>query len=195
VAQHIAIIQGHPDPRGNRFGHALADAYAKGAEKAGREVKVIDVARLDFPVLRSKEDWEGGALPDTIRQVQSAIGWAEHLVIFYPLWLGTMPALLKTFLEQVFRPGFAIAKPEAGKMWKKLLTGKTARIVVTMGMPAFFYRWYFRAHSLKSLERNILGFSGIGPIKESLIGMVEASDNAARDKWLAKMRTFGRDGK
>jgi putative NADPH-quinone reductase len=64
-----------------------------------------------------------------------------------------------------------------------------------MGMPAFFYRWYFRAHSLKSLERNILGFCGIGPIKESLIGMIEATDNAKRERWLAKMHALGRAGR
>ncbi|HSF48541.1 MAG TPA: NAD(P)H-dependent oxidoreductase, partial [Burkholderiales bacterium] len=84
---------------------------------------------------------------------------------------------------------------ESGKTWRKLLAGKSARVVVTMGMPAFVYRWYFGAHSLKSLERNILGFCGIGPIKESLIGMIEAPNSARRQKWLAKMRQLGRDGR
>jgi putative NADPH-quinone reductase len=193
--KRIVIIQGHPDPSGNRYGHALADAYAKGAVEGGHAIQRIDVARLDFPLLRTKEDWNGGAAPSAIREVQSAIGEAEHLVILYPLWLGAMPALLKAFLEQLFRPGFGITQPETGKMWKKLLTGKSARIVVTMGMPAFLYRWYFRAHSLKSLERNILGFCGIGPIKESLIGMIEAKDPSKRERWLAKMRDLGREGR
>jgi putative NADPH-quinone reductase len=94
-------------------------------------------------------------------------------------------------LEHVFRPQVAIAKPEGGKNWKKLLTGKSARIVITMGMPAFVYRWYFRSHSLKSLERNILQFSGIRPIKASLFGLIEARSDAAREKWLATMRTLG----
>jgi putative NADPH-quinone reductase len=195
MARRITILQGHPDARGNRFGHALAAAYAHDAEAAGHEATVIEVAQLDFPLLRSKEDWESGVPPETIQQAQQAIGWAEHLVILYPLWLGTMPALLKAFLEQVFRPGFALPQPGTGQRWKKLLTGKTARIVITMGMPAFFYRWYFRAHSLKSLERNILGFCGIGPITESLIGMIEAPDNTNREKWLAKMRRLGHAGR
>jgi putative NADPH-quinone reductase len=195
MTRRITIIQGNPDVLGNRFGHALAAAYAKGASDAGHDVESIDVAKLDFPILRSKEDWTNGLPPDSIRRAQSMISWAEHLVIFYPLWLGAMPALLKAFLEQAFRPGFAVPKREAGKMWKKLLAGRSARIVVTMGMPALLYRWYFGAHSLKSLERNILGFCGIGPIRESLIGLVEAADNAKREKWLAKMHALGRAGR
>ena len=85
---------------------------------------------------------------------------------------GSMPALLKAFLEQVLRPGFAFGAAERRGMPKKLLAGKSARIVVTMGMPAFFYRLYYRAHSLKSLERNILGFVGIKPVRVTLLGNV-----------------------
>lgn len=195
MPKRIAIVVGHPDPSGNRFGRVLADAYATGAEEAGHAIKSIDVARLDFELLRSKEDWENAMPSAPIRQAQSTVDWAEHLVIIYPLWLGAMPAVLKGFLEQLFRPGFGIAKSESGKTWRKLLAGKSARVVVTMGMPAFVYRWYFGAHSLKSLERNILGFCGIGPIKESLIGMIEAPNSARRQKWLAKMRQLGRDGR
>jgi putative NADPH-quinone reductase len=193
--KRIAIIQGHPDPRGNRYGHALANAYATGAAEAGHTVEYVEVAKLEFPLLRTKEDWDGGAAPSAIREAQRAIGAAEHLVIFYPLWLGAMPALLKAFLEQCLRPGFAIAQSQTGTMWKKLLIGKSARIVVTMGMPALVYRWYFGAHSLKSLERNILGLCGIGPIKESLIGMIEAKDPAKRQRWLARMSELGREAR
>lgn len=115
-------------------------------------------------------------------------------MIFYPLWLGTMPALLKGFLEQVFRPGFAFEPGKPGRMFRKRLSGKSARVVVTMGMPAFIYRWFYFAHGLKGLERNVLGFCGIGPIRESLIGMVEA-DAGAREQWLRKMRALGRAGR
>lgn len=189
--KRIVVIQGHPDNRSKHFGHALANAYAKGAQENGHEVKTIDVAWLDFPVLQNKEDWENAIYVDSIRQAQNTISWADHVVIFYPLWLGTMPAILKAFFEQVLRPGFAIDKVKGGKSWKKKLLGKSARIVVTMGMPALVYRWYFRAHSLKSLERNILGFCGIGPIKESLIGSIENASNSRRTKWLEKMQLLG----
>ena len=60
-----------------------------------------------------------------------------------------------------------------------------------MGMPATLYRWYFRAHSIKSLERNILGFVGIGPIHETLVGMVERVDDDVLRKLCAQMHKLG----
>lgn len=193
MSRRIAIIQGHPDPRGVHFGHALAEAYRRGAQAGGHELRHIDVAQLDFPLLRTKEDWEKGEPPAAIRAAQETIRWANHLVMFYPLWAGDVPALFKGFLEQVFRPGFAVSS-EPNRPGKRLLRGKSARIVVTMGMPAFFYRWYFRAHGLKNLKRNLLGFCGIGPVRSSVIGMVEGS-NMRRRKWIEAMHTLGRAGR
>ena len=86
-----------------------------------------------------------------------------------------MPALLKAYLELVLRPGFAFAYGKGKGLPKKLLAGKSARIVVTMGMPSLFYRLYYRSHSVRSLARNILGFVGFKPVKVSLIGNVEGN--------------------
>jgi len=193
MAKRIAIIQGHPDTARTHLCHALSEAYASGARAAGHDVREIAVAALDFPLLRSKAEFETGAVPPSLAPSQSAIGQADHLLIVYPLWLGTMPALLKAFLEQVFRPGFAFQLGAPGRLWKRPLRGKSARIVVTMGMPVFVYRWYFGAHGLRSLERSILGFADIGPIRESLFGMIEQASEAKRQAWLAKLRRLGAD--
>jgi putative NADPH-quinone reductase len=195
MSKRILIIQGHPDAQTRHFGHALADEYAKGAQDGGHEVRRIEVATLDFPLLRTKEEFEKGTLPESIQQAQDAIKWADHLVILYPLWHGTMPALLKAFIEQVFRPGFGAEYQPAGRLPKKLLTGKSARIVITMGMPAFAYRWIFFSHRLKSLERDILGFCGIGPIRATLIGNIEGLSEKQRADWLDEMRGLGELGK
>jgi putative NADPH-quinone reductase len=95
-------------------------------------------------------------------------------------------------LEQVFRPGFAFGSPERRGLPKKLLAGKSARIVVTMGMPAFFYRLYYRAHSLKSLERNILAFVGIKPVRATLLGNVEGRSAKARARSIAELEREAR---
>ena len=192
--RRILLLQGHPDRATPHLCHALASAYAEGATEAGHAVRSLDVAALDFPLLRSQQEWEQGLLPATLAQAQGELGWAEHLVLFFPLWLGDMPALLKGFLEQVMRPGFAFGAGERTAFTSKGLAGGSARVVVTMGMPALAYRWYFRAHSLKSLERNILGFVGIAPVHETLVGSVGHLDAAAAQRWIAKLRRLGREG-
>lgn len=192
--RRILLIQGHPDTSQAHYCHALAQAYADGAGEAGHELRTLDVARLDFPLLRSKADWDEGAVPANLRDAQTDIHWAEHLVLVFPLWLGGMPALLKGFLEQVARPGFAIGRCGEGQLPKKLLSGRSARVIVTMGMPALVYRWYFRAHSLKALERNILGYVGIAPIRETLVGSVEGLNAAQQKDWFQKLRVLGYAG-
>jgi putative NADPH-quinone reductase len=128
-----------------------------------------------------------------IRAVQDKVGRADHLVIIYPLWLGDMPAILKSFLEHLSCGGFVMALKEDGS-WEQKLKGKSARIVVTMGMPAIVYRLFYFSHSLKSLERNILKFAGVKPVRTSLLGMVEGAKRAgARERWLDDMRRLGRE--
>lgn len=194
MTKRIAIIQGHPDLTTNRFCRQFAAAYAISARDSGHTVDVIDVAALDFPLLRSKDDYAMEAAPQQIAHAQQIIAAAEHLVVIFPLWLGDMPALLKGFLEQTLRPGFAYSGAMDRGQFKKLLKGKSARVVVTMGMPALIYRLYFGAHGLKNLRRNILSFCGIAPIRESLIGLIEQKNPKARLKWLACAQALGRKG-
>jgi putative NADPH-quinone reductase len=191
MSRRIALILGHPDPRGEHFCHALAAAYEAGARAAGHEVRIVDAARADFPLLRSAQEWRG-AVPAAIRRAQQDVLWAEHLVLVFPLWLGDLPALFKGFLEQLLRPGFAVGEAAPGRLGKKLLKGRSARVVVTMGMPAFFYRIYYRAHSMKNLQRNVLDFCGISPVRTTLIGMVDTG--SVRAAWLEKLEALGRRG-
>ena len=194
MGKKIVIIDGHPDGHADRLCHALARAYGDGAQAGGHEVRRIDVTALEFPLLRSKQDFDHGPVPPDIQAVQKNLIWADHMLMVYPLWLGTMPALLKAFLEQLFRPDFAFERQDKG--WpRRLLKGRSARIIVTMGMPALAYRWLYGAHSLKSLERNILKFAGISPVRENLFGLVDAASDAKRRKWLEKIESLGRKGR
>lgn len=134
MARKILIIDAHPDPDPARFVHALAKAYAKGA--GNHETRMLKLSELDFPLVRSNEGWLHGEPPAAIAAAQADVVWAEHLVIFYPLWLGDVPALLKAFLEQVMRPGFALRYRDHG-LPEKLLAGRSARVLVMMGMPRY----------------------------------------------------------
>ena len=189
----ILLIDGHPDPAPERLCHALADSYLKGAQAAGHETRRIDVAGADLPLLRSEAEFHDGALPAVAVAAQTAIEWAEHLVLVYPLWLGTMPAALKALLEQTLRPDFAMEY--GGRFPVGRLRGRSARVVVTMGMPALAYRWFYGAHSLKSLERNVLKFCGVRPVRETLYGLVGEASDAKRARWLAEMAKLGARGR
>jgi len=189
--RRILLIQGHPDPAGGHLNHRLASAYAEGAAAAGHALRTVDVSRLDFPLLRTQAEWADGTLPPALTPAQDDIRWAQHLVFFFPLWMGDMPALLKGFLEQVARPGFAFKGGKADPFGKKALSGRSARVVVTMGMPALVYRFYFRAHSLRSLERNILGFVGIAPVNETLVGQVDTLGAEGVAKWHRHLQKLG----
>ncbi|SDD84375.1 Putative NADPH-quinone reductase (modulator of drug activity B) [Cupriavidus sp. YR651] len=192
MSKRIVIIQGHPDPSGHHLLHALANAYALGATTAGHDVRRIEVAKLDFPLLRKQAEFETGALPPALEQPREDMRWADHWVFLFPLWHGTMPALLKGFLEHIFRPGFAMDYKKKG-FPKRLLVGRSARIVVTMGMPALLYRWYFGAYGVRGFERSMLSFAGIKPIRENLYGLTFANESR-RAHWMEKMRAYGASG-
>ncbi|PZW47040.1 putative NADPH-quinone reductase [Humitalea rosea] len=187
--RRILIIQGHPDPVPGRLCCALAEAYAAGAIEAGHQVARLTVAELDLPLLRSPEEFQTTSPSPTVLAVQAALRDAEHWVLIYPLWLGGMPALLKGVLEQALRPGFAF-KPDAG-LSGGLLGGRSARVVVTMGMPAFVFRWWFGAASLKALRRNIFSFIGIRAVRETVIGGAGEVKPATAARHLAAMRALG----
>jgi len=188
----IAIIQGHPDPAGGHLLHAMADAYAEGAAGAAREVRRIEVAKLEFPLLRTQVEFEAGTLPPALVQPRDDMRWAEHWVFMFPLWHGTMPALLKGFLEHIFRPGFAM-EYRKDAFPRRLLAGRSARIIVTMGMPVLLYRWYFGAYGVRGFERSILRFAGVKPIRESFYGLTFSNDKL-RVGWIRDMRKYGMRG-
>jgi putative NADPH-quinone reductase len=187
----IVIIVGHAQ-RGT-YCEALAEAYRRGAEAAGHQVTVCNTAIMNFdPVLRGGYRELQPLEPD-LAAARTAILASDHLVLIFPLWLGTLPAIFKGFLERVIQPDiFEPAKTEKfATPWK----GKSARIVMTMGMPGFIYRWYYGAHALKMLKRNILAFLGVGPIRSTIHGMIKDVSAERREGWLEEMEALGRDAR
>ena len=183
----IAIIVGHA--RKGSFCEALAKAYEEGARAGGHEVGLFVTSRMKFdPVLHFGYEKEQPLEPD-LKAAHEAVFAADHLVFVFPLWLGTLPAIFKGFLERILISG-NIAEMKQGKFLKPL-KGKSARVVMTMGMPGFVYRWYFGAHSLKVLKRNILKFLGVSPVRSTIFGYVQGVGQEKRETWLEQMAVLG----
>ncbi len=188
---NILIIQGHPDAAGGHLCHALADAYAEGAEAAGHNIRRQEVAQQPVTFIHNAAEYARTDLPEFADHAQKDLLWCEHVVLIFPLWLGGMPAMLKAWMEHVFREGFAFT---FAPKFTRNLKGRSARIVVPMGAPAALYRIVFGGFGLRMLRRSVLGMAGIGPVRRSLIGLVDELDTADLQGWLDTMRNLGAKG-
>lgn len=189
MRRKILIINGHPDPSPQRFCAALAEAYAAGATDRGHELRRLNVGALEFPFIRSRVEFEDQDPPPAIQKAQEDLVWAEHLVLVHPLWLGSAPAVLKAFFEQTFRYGFAVPQPGEG-IPRGRLGGRSARLIVTMGMPGALYSSVFGGFGVRAMKRGILGLAGFHPIEHTYVGNVESSAES-RLAWLSKVRQMG----
>ncbi len=190
----ITLIHGHPDAGNGHLLDDLADAYLDGAAAGGHNAELLRLNALNFTLIRSKKQWEEEEPPPDIQAAQAAIESASHLVFLFPLWLGDVPALMKGFLEQVARPSFLLTDPARGFASPRRLAGRSTRCIVTMGMPAIMYRLFYFSHGVRAFKRNVLGFAGLGPNADTLIGMVENMPADRRDRLLKRMEELGKAG-
>ncbi|UIO43856.1 NAD(P)H-dependent oxidoreductase [Brevibacillus brevis] len=186
---NILVIIGHPDPES--YCSALAHAYMEGAKGKTAQIRTIDLSQIAFDPNLKYGYRKRTELEDDLKEAQDLIRWADHLVIVYPTWWGTMPAILKGFFDRVLLSGFAYKYREGSSLWDKLLTGKTAHLIVTMDFPSWYNRLIYWQAGHLVMKRNILKFCGIKPVKVTEISGVNASSDEKRKKWLEKVKQLG----
>ena len=185
----IAIVVGNP--MRDSYSEALGQAYLRGAQSGGHEAELFMLARMNFDaILREGYRREQPLEPDLVAARQ-ALKTSDHLVFVFPLWCGDMPALMKGFIERVLQPDLLAIQGSHDRASWSILKGKSARIIMTMGMPGWFYWWYFGAHALKLLKRNILHFTGVSPVRSTVYGMVVGVGDEKRKQWLREVEALG----
>lgn len=190
MSKRILVILGHP--ANGSFCGALADSYVTGAQTAGNDVQLISLGNLSFdPVLHNGYATIQELETDLVA-AQTAITWAQHIVFVYPIWWGAIPALLKGFIDRVFLPGFAFKFRDGSSFWDRLLSGRSAHLLVTMDTPPWYFRWVYRMPGHNQMKRTILEFSGIKPVTISSFGPIKGSSQQKREKWLAQVNAQGR---
>ena len=188
MKRNILVILGHPDT--NSFCGSLAKAYIDSAKVSGSEVRELQLGKLKFdPILWNGYNKIQDLEPD-LAKAQELIQWSNHMVFVYPNWWGTMPALMKGFFDRVFLPGFAFKYREAS-VPDKLLSGRTAHLMVTMDTPPWYYRWIYHRPGHNEMKRTILEFCGIKVVKISEFAPMKASNQQQREKWLAIAKNLG----
>jgi NAD(P)H dehydrogenase (quinone) len=185
----ILIINCHP--RAGSYTDALGMAYKKGAEGNGAEIREIFIRDLKFdPNLANGYHKRTELEPDLLASWEQ-IQWCDHMVWVHPVWWGGLPAMTKGFLDRLFLPGFVFRYRENSVWWDKLLKGKSARIIVTMDAPSWYYWVVNGAPSINQLKKTVLGYCGVSPVKVTTIGPVRGSDDRKRAKWLGKAERLG----
>lgn len=144
----IVIVVGHA--RKDTYCEALGEAYGRGAEASGHSATLFVTSKMAFDPILHEGFTKIQTLDPDLQMAHDAIMEANHLVFIFPLWLGTLPAIFKGFLERVLQPD--LVEPSKKGKFTKILKGKSAHIIMTMGMPGFVYRWYFGAFALRMLK-------------------------------------------
>jgi len=185
----IFILQANP-VRGGMC-DLLCTAYAEAAKEAGHEVRVMNIEEMNFdPILHKGYEVIQELEPDLLK-VQDNIKWCDHLVLYYPMWWSSMPAVLKGMFDRMWLPGFAFRFNKNDLGWKKLLKGRTGRVIITMDSWPLVSRFFF-GDSTNEIDKAILEFAGIEPTRVQKIGPVKTMDENKKKHWVEKMRNWGR---
>jgi NAD(P)H dehydrogenase (quinone) len=189
MKSNILVITGHPDTES--FCSALSQAYIEGAKEQPVQVRTLHMGELEFePNLkfgyRQRTELEADLL-----KAQELIQWADHLVLVYPVWWGMMPAVMKGFFDRILLPGFAFRYKENSIFFDKLLTGKTARLIVTSDTPSWYNRLIYGQAGHRVVKQSILQFCGIKPVRITDIGPVTHATAENRKKWLEQAKRMG----
>lgn len=188
--KRILVISGHPDKES--LNAALTNAYVKGAKSSGSDVEVINIRDLDFNPNLKYGYKKRTELESDLLNAQSLIHWADHLAWIYPVWWGSVPAIMKGFIDRVFLPEFAFKKRPGSVWWDKYLTDKTARLICTMDQPPWFYRLRYGSPSHKAMKQMTLQYVGIKKVKITSIGPIRLSKESFRKKWLNKVEGYAK---
>ncbi|GAB5556959.1 MAG: NAD(P)H-dependent oxidoreductase [Schleiferiaceae bacterium] len=190
MVKKILVVNGHPDPES--FNQALSDSYVKGALEGGAEVDVLNLRELEFnPILQFGYRKRTELEPDLLQAIER-IKNAEHIVWVFPMWWYGYPALMKGFIDRTFLPGITFEYQEGKPLPKKLLAGRTGRIIITADTPKWYDRWFMNSPAINQFKKGTLEFCGIKPVKVTYIATVKGSTEDFREKAIQKAQLLGK---
>ena len=188
----IVIICGNPDAE--TFTGSMLEHYHVAAEEAGHEVKRFNLGDLQFDPILHKGYKEIQPLEPDLVMLQEAITECDHLVIGYPNWWCSMPALLKGLFDRFWLPGFAFHSNKETKKIDQHLKGKTARVYVLSGSHSPFKTWWKFGDYTNEIQYGILEFAGI-KTQVTTFGPCDRVSDACKNSWIKEIEGHGKAGK
>jgi len=186
----IFILLGHTDPA--TLSGAFADCYEEHAKGAGHEVRRQNLGEMHFdPILHEGYKAVQQLEPDLV-DFQEHVRWAEHIVIIYPTWWHCMPAMLKGLFDRAWLPHYAFNFADHGLTWKKLLKGRSARIITSANAVPWTIRFMYGPATL-NLDLCLLRFAGIRA-RSTVFGPSERAGERAKARWFRRVARLAKRG-
>jgi NAD(P)H dehydrogenase (quinone) len=191
MSNRILVINLHPGKQSLCAG--LTQAYLEGAGAAGHDLRSASLSEMQFdPDFGQSSFRDSRPLEPDLVKFQEDLLWAEHLVLVAPLWWGGLPAKAKGLFDRSFLPGYAFdPRVRRRGLPTPLLGGRSARLILTADTPSWAFRLFYRSAHRHQLQRQILGFTGIRPMRFTHLASVEHSTEALRKRWLSDVRALG----
>lgn len=187
--KNILVLNGNP--KVGSFSQALAESYVSGAVHSGNSVSLVNIYDLEFdPILKGGYESEQ-VTEESLENLKQKITEASHVVVVFPVWWGSTPAALKGVLDRVFLPGFAFKYEKDDVLPKRLLKGRTARLIVTMDTPIWYDTLVYGAPATKMMKNAVLGFCGFKPVKVTKFGSMIKSKEEDRKKFVERVYDLG----
>lgn len=188
----LLFIHAHPVPES--FNTALCKAAVETARAKGHEVRLIDLYAEGFnPVMSTEERrayHDDGAPPPDVAPHIAALQWAEGLIFVYPTWWYAQPAMLKGWMDRVWRPGVTFSVPTPSEPMRPALTQvRLIGVITTLGSPWWFWTFLISAPGRRMILRG-LRFCTARRTKTFWLGLheMDTQDAPARARYLDRVR-------
>lgn len=185
----ISVILGHPDPKS--FNHAIAERAVETLKRSGHEVRYHNLYTEKFdPNIPQEEIAEAAKLPADIEKHCNELAEADGIIVVHPNWWGQPPAIVKGWIDRIFRPGVAYRFLEGDKgegIPIGLLKAKAALIFNTGNTPMEREMEVF-GDPLEGLWKTcLLGFCGIENVFRRYFTVIVTSTEVQRRQWLQEV--------
>ncbi|MFM7655915.1 MAG: NAD(P)H-dependent oxidoreductase [Paracoccaceae bacterium] len=188
----LLFIHAHPVPES--FNTALCKVAVETARAKGHEVRLIDLYAEGFnPVMSTEERrayHDDGPPPPDVAPHIAALKWAEGLIFVYPTWWYAQPAMLKGWMDRVWRPGVTFSVPTPSEPMRPALTQvRLIGVITTLGSPWWFWTFLIGAPGRRMILRG-LRFCTARRTKTFWLGLheMDTQDAPARARYLDRVR-------
>lgn len=191
-AKKILVLDGHPAE--TSLSRTFAQTYGDAARAQGHEVRMVHLSDLQFDHDFGQGNYHDfKPLEPVLEQVLQDIEWSDHLVLTTPMWWGGLPAKLKGLIDRMFIPGrtFDTRNTTLAGLPAPLLSGRTARVILTSDTPGWFMRLVYRQAMIRQIKGQILGFVGFKPTRFTYFAGASMPKPGHVERWIKQVSKIG----